>query len=80
MDIESKLNRIEDIYTHNPHQFSTLKGIIEYETFHNIHNTLDKNSGSRTILRLVRALEFIISLMIQLSKNLELIDATRVVS
>lgn len=77
MDVSSKVNHIEQIYQSQPHQFQTLTKGIESEIRNNTYNTPDKKSATRTILRLVRALEFIIALLREVSNNYELVEAAR---
>jgi len=68
-DVLEKVSIIEQLYSSNTTEFRTLHRIIQYEIKMNLTATPDKRSGSRTILRLVRALDFIVNLVQNICQN-----------
>jgi len=70
-DVMEKVLIIEALYMTNPTEFQTLHKIIQHELKMNLTATPDKRSGSRTILRLVRALDFIVNLLQNICDNTE---------
>jgi hypothetical protein len=61
-DLVSKCDILEQILASDPEQFSTLEKMVNWEVVNDktITNPKDNLSGSRTLLRLVRALDFIL--------------------
>lgn len=71
-DIISKINILEEYRkSENASQYETLQSMIEYESSNGITADTTRPSGSRTLLRLHRSLEFIMSFM----KEFSLADA-----
>ena len=71
-DLENKIGLLEGYRNNekggcNP-AYLTIQSVIEYETKENLLRDSKRQSGARTILRLHRALEFLSSLMLNLSK------------
>lgn len=63
-DIISKVTILEDYRkSENATQYETLQSMIEYESTNDITSDTSRPSGSRTLLRLHRSLEFIMSFM-----------------
>ncbi|GFG37867.1 hypothetical protein Cfor_08756 [Coptotermes formosanus] len=59
-DVKSKIEILEELRRgQNGEQFSTLKKMIKYESENGLLNKSDYTSGSRTLLRLHRGLDFI---------------------
>lgn len=68
-DIISKVNILEEYRnSENADQYETLQSMIEYECSNGITTDTSRPSGSRTLLRLHRALEFIMSFMREFSR------------
>lgn len=71
-DLEAKINLLEKYRKDeagmcNP-AYMTIQSTVEYETRENLLRDPKRQSGSRTILRLHRALEFLSMMMLNLSK------------
>lgn len=71
-DLETKIGLLEGYRNTekggcNP-AYLTIQSTIEYETRENLLRDTKRQSGARTILRLHRALEFLSSMMLNLSK------------
>ncbi|GFS67370.1 ceramide-1-phosphate transfer protein [Nephila pilipes] len=63
-DIISKINILEEYKKSDASdQYSTIQSMIEFETCNGITGDTTRPSGSRTLLRLHRSLEFIMSFM-----------------
>ncbi|KDR11086.1 hypothetical protein L798_14671, partial [Zootermopsis nevadensis] len=59
-DVKSKIEILEDLRRgENGEHFSTVKKMIKYESENGLLNKSDYTSGSRTLLRLHRGLDFI---------------------
>lgn len=72
-DVQTKINTLHEYNTgENKHQYQTIKQMIDYEIEQNMifRNKRDDPSGSRTLLRLHRALEFVVAFLGKL-KDLE---------
>eukprot|EP01117_Protostelium_nocturnum_P003820 TRINITY_DN15084_c0_g1_i1.p1 TRINITY_DN15084_c0_g1~~TRINITY_DN15084_c0_g1_i1.p1 ORF type:complete len:219 (-),score=72.25 TRINITY_DN15084_c0_g1_i1:39-695(-) len=69
MDIDGKVQMLEEMYvsgasaTPERRAQDTVEKIIRYEVSNNITETYIRSNGSRTILRLVRALDFVAAFM-----------------
>lgn len=57
-DVDSKLAILEQMAQQEEAAYETLQGIIQHEVKHRITLKKDKKGGSRNVMRLVRALEF----------------------
>ncbi|KFM61554.1 Glycolipid transfer protein domain-containing protein 1, partial [Stegodyphus mimosarum] len=63
-DIISKVNILEEYRrSENANEYATVQSMIEYESSNGITEDTSRPSGSRTLLRLHRSLEFIMSFM-----------------
>ncbi|XP_035213797.1 ceramide-1-phosphate transfer protein-like [Stegodyphus dumicola] len=63
-DIISKVNILEEYRrSENANEYATVQSMIEYESSNGITKDTSRPSGSRTLLRLHRSLEFIMSFM-----------------
>jgi len=68
-DVVSKVTLLEELHSKETDKMETLQTMIDFEVAQNIHITSEKRSGSRTLLRLVRALEFVQMLLDKLSNT-----------
>ncbi|XP_054722670.1 ceramide-1-phosphate transfer protein-like [Uloborus diversus] len=67
-DIISKVNILEEYQrSENAHEYSTVQSMVEYESSSGITTDTSQPSGSRTLLRLHRSLEFVMSFMRDIS-------------
>eukprot|EP00040_Diaphanoeca_grandis_P012276 m.62381 g.62381 ORF g.62381 m.62381 type:complete len:210 (-) comp23140_c3_seq1:267-896(-) len=62
-DIDSKMKILEDYVAESPQVNSNLQSMIQFEVDNNLTANTKKASASRTLLRLHRALEFIVALI-----------------
>ncbi|KAI4465021.1 glycolipid transfer protein-related [Holotrichia oblita] len=58
-DLKSKIDTLVDLQKQNESNFKTVKKMMEYEKHNNLLHKNGYTSGSRTLLRLHRALDFI---------------------
>jgi len=68
-DVVSKIMILEEIYHKDKHRNATIQKMIKHEVDTGTTNTSDLRSGSRTVLRLFRALSFISLLLETLIKE-----------
>jgi len=71
-DVDSKISILENLYREDEQKFCTLQNMVVYEVENRLTMTPPRKSGSRTLLRLLRALVFFSLFLLKIKEGCSL--------